>query len=154
MVFQSFLLLHIAGFTIFAGTTIIDVITFRQFWKQYAVDKIKATVVLQAMVTFPRLMGAGIGLLIISGVGMMAMVHGAFGEQVWFRVKFVLVLILIANLLFIGRRQVSVLRKMLTGGEGIVEEQVINIKSNLNRFHFIQLLLIFTVLLLSVFKFS
>ena len=154
MVFQSFLLLHITGFVIFAGTTFIDVVTFRQFWKQYSNDKTKAAAVLQAIASFPRLMGAGIGLLIISGVGMMAMTHGAFGEQVWFRIKFALVLILIANLLFVGRRQSSALRKMLTGDEMVVEEKVSNIKSNLNRFHLVQVLLIFTVLVLSVFKFN
>jgi len=65
-----------------------------------------------------------------------------------------LVLILIANLLFVGRRQSSALRKMLTGDEMVVEEKVSNIKSNLNRFHLVQVLLIFTVLVLSVFKFN
>ena len=154
MVFQSFLLLHITGFVIFAGTTLIDAVTFRQFWKQYESDQSKAAAVLQAIATFPRLMGAGIGLLIISGVGMMAMTHGAFGEQVWFRIKFALVLILIGNLLFVGRQQSSALRKMLTGDEMVIEEKVSNIKRNLNRFHLVQVLLIFTVLLLSVFKFN
>ena len=154
MVFQSFLLLHITGFVIFAGTTLIDVVTFRQFWKQYNSDQSKAAAVLQAIATFPRLMGAGIGLLIISGVGMMAMTHGAFGEQVWFRIKFALVLILIGNLLFVGRQQSSALRKMLTGDEMVIEEKVSSIKRNLNRFHLVQVLLIFTVLLLSVFKFN
>jgi len=52
MVFQSFLLLHITGFVIFAGTTLIDVVTFRQFWKQYTNDKTKAAAVLQAIATF------------------------------------------------------------------------------------------------------
>jgi uncharacterized membrane protein len=149
--FQSFIILHLIGFLLFAGTTIADFILFKQFWKQYEADKAKATVILEARSKFPMLMGIGILLIIISGIGMMALTHGVFGEQLWFRIKFGLVIILILNGVLVGREQGIRLLKILNSDEiNIIEK----IKRNLNVFHCTQLVLFFTVLLLSIFKFN
>ncbi|WP_143306208.1 hypothetical protein [Chitinophaga vietnamensis] len=151
--FQSLLLLHIIGLLLFAGTTVVDAVIFRQFWKQYDRGRAGAGIVLQAMSPFMLLMRAGIGLIILTGVGMMAMTHGVFGEQLWFRIKFGLVLLLIINALAFGGRQRNRLQKAMAAGDSNTNDMVL-LKGRLNTFHIVQLALLFVVILLSVFKFS
>jgi hypothetical protein len=104
----------------------------------------------------PALFGIGILLLIISGVTMMGITDGVFGEQIWFRIKFVLVLLIIVNGLAVGRGQGVRLRKILSGEKpgGYVEERILKIKRNLSLFHIAQLSLFFAIFVLSVFKFN
>lgn len=148
--FQSLVVLHLIGFLLFAGSTIADFIGFRQFWKQYALDTTKAPAVLQAMSFFPVIIRIGIGVIILSGVGIMFMTNGVFGEQLWFRIKFGLVLLIIANALLVGLRQQKKLKQALTTDTAIPEK----VKSHLNRFYLTQVACIFIIILLSVFKFN
>src|SRR5882757_9425427 len=99
----------------------------------------------------PRIGGL---LLIISGIGMMAITHGAFGEQIWFRIKFGLVVILILNGLLVGRRQGLKLRKAVADDAIVIPLQVKGLKTNLNIFHLVQLCIFLMIIFLSVFKFS
>jgi len=101
----------------------------------------------------PRIGGL---LLIISGIGMMAITHGAFGEQIWFRIKFGLVIIIIINALALGRRQVMKLKKLLsqeTSGEN-VDAKLLKVKTNINWFHISQITFFIIIFVLSVFKFN
>jgi hypothetical protein len=153
-VYQCCLLLHITGIILFAGTTVVDFITHQQFWKQYALDQSKAKAVWEAMSKFPRLMGIGIILIIITAVGMMALTKGVFGEQIWLRIKFPIVVITILNGLLVGRRQGAMLSKLLQQAGVGISEKIEKVKKNLTVFHSIQLVLLFSILLLSVFKFN
>ena len=153
MIFQSFLLLHLIGLVLFAGTTTADFVSFRQFWKQYALDAITARPMLQTMIKFPLLTGLGMAAIILSGVGMMAMTHGVFGEQLWFRIKFAIVLLIMLNNIMVGRHLVANLKKrMIEGADDAGETS--RIKNNLRLFHYAQLVMFFTIILLSVFKFN
>ncbi|QHV93947.1 hypothetical protein [Spirosoma endbachense] len=152
MVYYGFLVLHLTGFVLFAGTTIVDFVAYRQFWKLFGKDKSQAIVISQVLAKFPVLMGIGIILLILSGVGMMAMTNGVFGEQLWFRLKFGLVIILIANGLLVGRREGVMLRRILAESNIELTEAIKKRKRNLTLFYPIQFTLFFTILLLSVFK--
>jgi len=151
---QSFLLFHLIGFMLFAGATVADFVAFRQFWKQYGPDKTKAAAMLQSMVKFPVLMRIGIITIVLTGIGMMAVTHGAFGEQLWFRIKFGLVIIIILNGVLVGRRQGVQLRKIAEENTHEAVEKVQKIRSNLSVFHTIQFTLFFIIVLLSVFKFN
>lgn len=152
--FQSLIVLHLTGFLLFAGTTIADFIAFKQFWKQYNLTNTGATTVLGAMAGFPQLMRVGMGLIILSGIGIMAMTHAIFGEQVWFRVKFGIVIVVIINAFVIGQRLRSRLKKALAEEAAPQPGIISRIKTNLNRFHTVQLLLIFVIIVLSIFKFN
>jgi uncharacterized membrane protein len=154
MVFYSLLVLHLTGFVLFAGTTIVDFVAYRQFWQLVGKDKSQAIVIGQVLEKFPVLMGMGIILLILSGVGMMAMTNGVFGEQLWFRLKFGLVILLIANGLLVGRREGVILRRIIAESEIDHFEEIKKRKRNLTIFYPIQLTLFFIILLLSVFKFT
>ncbi len=150
IILQGFVVLHLIGLLLFAGTSVADFAGYRQFWKQYSLDKTKAAGVLQAVAGFPVLMRVGIGLIILSGIGMMYLTHGAFGEQVWFRIKFGLVLLIIGNTFLFGQRQKMQLKKSIAGPEAAMQK----IKGNIRLFHIVQLCFLFIIILLSVFKFN
>jgi len=147
---------HIIGLTMMAGTTLTDYVVFKQFQKQYAIDKAKAITMREAASKFPLLFGIGFIVLIISGVAMMAMTNGVFGEQIWFRIKFGLILVILLNGLAFGRRQNVKLKKLLSDEASgkIVEASISNIKNNLSLFYIFQLLLFTTIFVLSIFKFN
>jgi len=147
-------LLHLLGVIAFAGTSLVDYVTMRQFWQQYGQNRTRAIAVLQAMAKFPLLMRVGIIVIILGGVGMMGLTHGVFGEQVWFRIKFGLFVILILNYLLLGRRQVTALRQAVEKNADLVAGQLKKRKNNLDIFQLSQLLLFFIIILLSVFKFN
>lgn len=155
-IYHLSLVTHITGLTLMAGTTVVQFIIFQKFRKLVTADHSKGIIVLESISRLPMLLGLGIILLIVSGVSMMAITHGAFGEQIWFRIKFGLVIIIIINGLAIGRRQQIKLRKLLDekiSGNGI-EVRLAKMEKNIGYFHFIQLGLFLTVFVLSVFKFN
>lgn len=151
---QTLLVLHLTGLVIMAGTTFVDYTTFKTFWKQFELDKPAAVTLLQATAKFSRLIGIGAALLIFTGIGMMAITHGAFGEQLWFRIKFGLVVILILNSSLAGRRQNLKLRKAVTADTIVISHQVQGIKGNLDIFYLMQLCVFLLIIFLSVFKFN
>jgi len=150
------LVTHIIGLTMMAGTTLVDYIVTKQFWKQYANDKTKGIAVYESVSKIVMLFGIGTILLVLSGVTMMGLTHGVFGEQTWFRIKFGLVILIIINGIAIGRRQGVKLRKILSVGStgNNAEANLLKIKSNLSSFHVSQMVLFVIVFILSVFKFN
>ncbi|GAA0558563.1 DUF2269 family protein [Chitinophaga japonensis] len=153
--YHTALTLHIVALTLMAGTTLADFIMIRQFWAQYSGSRQKGQAVYEALSRFRVFTGIGMLLLIISGVSMMALTRGAYGEQTWFRVKFALVLVIIISELAVRRRQGALLQKRLgqeadlAGLPGIGK-----IKTNIGWFHAIQIALFVTIFTLSVFKFN
>jgi uncharacterized membrane protein len=137
-----------------AGTTIVDYSTFKTFWKLIDNGQGRSTGLLEATSKFPRLAGIGAALLILTGIGMMALTHGVFGEQLWFRIKFALVIILILNSLLVGRRQGLKLRKIMTADDSDTTRQADSLRASLNRFYLSQLIIFFIIIFLSVFKFN
>ena len=151
---HTMLTIHLIGFVMVAGTTIADFIAFRQFWNQYELDAVKGRAVFQALSKFPILFRIGIILIILSGVAMMAITRGVFGEQLWFRIKFALVIVVILNALIIGTRQSLRLRGILNADISGNSVKIASVKSNLKLFHYAQLTFLFIILFLSVFKFN
>ncbi len=154
--YQIALTTHIIGLSTMAGTTLASYFLTRQFWNKYAIDKSKATAIHEAGSKFSMLFGIGIILLILSGVAMMAITRGAFGEQLWFQIKFGLIIGVIINGLAVGRRQVSRLTKILSaeGPETNNTGKLLRIKSNIKWFHISQMVFFFIIFTLSVFKFN
>jgi hypothetical protein len=150
------LVIHIIGFTMMAGTTLVDYVVTKQFWKQYAIDKTKGPSIYETISKIVLLFGIGIILIILSGVAMMAITRGAFGEQTWFRIKFALVIVIIINGLVVGRRQGRKLKNILSAGlaGNSMEASLSKIKSNLSWFHVSQMMLFSIIFILSVFKFN
>jgi hypothetical protein len=151
---QCLLTLHVTGLILMAGTTIVDYSAFKTFWELIDKGQERSTGLLEAISKFSRLAGIGAALLILTGIGMMALTHGVFGEQLWFRIKFGLVIILILNSLLVGRRQGLKLRKIMTTSGSDTTGQVDSLRASLNWFYLSQLIIFFVVIFLSVFKFN
>jgi uncharacterized membrane protein SirB2 len=137
-----------------AGTTLVDFMAYRSLWKTVTHEKELSTGLLQLMAKLPRIIGIGAALLILTGIGMMVLTNGVFGEQLWFRIKFGLVVLLILNGLLVGRRLGVKLRKLLADNGPVVTEQVNIIRGSLTRFHLMQLSIFFVIIFLSAFKFN
>ena len=155
-IYHAALATHIAGTTMMAGTTLMDYVIFKQIWKQYWADKSKALAISEALVKLQIVFGSGFLLLLISGITMMYLTHGVFGEQTWFRIKFGLILLIMINGIGFGRRLGVRLRKLLPEEiSGIdVSDQTLKIRDNLSIFHITQLAIFLTIFVLSVFKFN
>lgn len=151
--YPAFLVLHLTALLLFAGITLVDYLACSSFWKSFNVNQ-RPEVLLNFMARLPRLAGIGAALLIVSGIGMMAITHGVYGEQLWFRIKFGLVILVILNSLMIGRRQSGKLQRILAAGAMVLTTEVSQIKKRLRLFHLLQLLFFFLIIVLSVFKFN
>lgn len=144
-----FLITHLTGLALMAGTTVADTVTFNTFSKSFRNDRTPSATLLALMDKFSVLLGIGAALLIISGTGMMIITHGAFAHQIWFKIKLALILTLILNGFLVGGRQKSYLKRCLDTGKE-AQRAIGNIKL----FYLAQMGLFLTIILLSIFKFS
>jgi hypothetical protein len=155
-VYDAALVVHVTGITLMAGATFIDFATFRQFWKIYPVDKTKGFVIGDILYRLQRFMGIGMGLILLSGITMMAYMHQVWGEQTWFRIKMIFLLLIIINGLGIRRRLGNKLKKYMaeeTAGQSALPK-LSALKSNITVVHFLQIVFFLTIFTLSVFKFN
>jgi hypothetical protein len=150
--YQSFLTTHLIGFVLFVGTVIIDFIVVRLLWKQYDDDPAKAKAVSQVISQILLVNRIGALLVIFAGIGMMTIVHGVYGEQLWMRIKIGLVAIAALNGIIVRRRQSIKLQIGLEDPHA--KTSLLKVKSSLNLFHSVQLTICFAIILLSVFKFT
>jgi len=144
-----FLIAHLSGLALMAGTTVADTVTFNTFSKSFRKDGMPSLTLLALMDKFSALLGIGAALLIISGTGMMIITHGAFAHQIWFKVKLVLILTLILNGFLVGARQKSKLTKNLDA-----KERAENAIGKIKLFFLVQMGIFLTIILLSIFKFN
>lgn len=142
VLYPLLLTLHIVGFTLFAGIIFADFVAFNRFWKVWDKDPAQALVTRQVTAGFPILIRIGAILLILAGIGMMAFVHGIFGEQTWFRIKMALVVLIIINGIVGMRLQ----RKLGSSPE--------TLRTRIRFYHIVQLTLLLGVFLLSAFRFN
>jgi hypothetical protein len=156
MIYHTSLWFHIIGITLLAGTTVVDFVLTRKFWAFYAKDNQAGILVRKLTEKLPLLIVAGIVLTLLSGVGMMTVLHAVVGAMLWFRIKIVLVLIAILNGIIVGRRLNSRLNKLLVsaGTQSAKEGSLNQVKKNLQLFHLTQLTIFFIIFFLSAFKFN
>lgn len=147
------LVLHITGIVLLAGTTLMNYIISRQFWSYIEIDRNRAIVINSATLSFARLTGIGGALTILTGIAMVAIFHGAVSSQLWFRVKMALVLLIILNALLLGAPQTTKLKKILLSGVH-KSDRLESVKSRMDLYYAIQLIMFFTIFILSVFRFN
>lgn len=151
---QLSILIHIIGLTLAAGTTLNSYTLYRRFWRIYPADRNRAENLLEGSARLPVLIGIGMGLLILSGIALMALTKGVYGEQLWFRIKFALVVLVIVNGIMassLSRKQ----RKLLAlSSERNVQVELDKLKGRINIFYLSQLFLFLLIFILGVFKFN
>ena len=154
MISPAFLMLHLIALILLVGTTLIDFLNHRTFWKLYEHQQERASTILEASANYSRLTGIGAALLIVTGICMIALNHGWPAGQLWFRIKMILVLLLIANTIFNGRRLAIQLRKITNGNSPGLVGQALNLKRKLQTFYLIQLGIFLIIIFLSAYKFN
>ncbi|HEV8285041.1 MAG TPA: hypothetical protein VGQ09_12075 [Chitinophagaceae bacterium] len=155
-IYQIALVAHIVGITIMAGTTFIDFIAFKHFWKIFSADKAKSLVFEDNLYKLQRFIGIGMLVIIISGVLMMVYMHQVWGQQTWFRVKMGILVLIIINGLVIRRRMGSKLKKLLAKQslEMSFNARLSGFRRNITTVHIFQMLFFIIIFVLSVFKFN
>jgi hypothetical protein len=156
VIYNIALVTHIVGITIMAGATFIDFMTFKQFWKVFPGDKAKSIFMEDFLYKLQRFMGIGMLVILVSGVLMMVYLHQVWGQQLWFRIKMGVLLLIIINGLGIRRRMGSKLKKLITEGVpgSVFNAELSRLKSNTGLVHIFQILFFLIVFVLSVFKFN
>jgi hypothetical protein len=147
------LTLHIAGFTTMAGTVIADFSVNRRLNKYLTSDKLKALSILEGTNRFPALIGIGVALLLTTGIGMVIVYKGTVAGMLWFRIKMILVLLALIIGAGIMRKIDVNLRLLLTENTGNNNGRILALKGRMTIFHSIQLIIILTIFILSVFRF-
>nr|WP_294874313.1 DUF2214 family protein [uncultured Pedobacter sp.] len=151
---QAFLVMHLTGLTLLAGTTAADYIVFRTFSNQLKTEGQRSENLLNLMSRLGVILGIGGGLLIFSGLGLMTITHGVFMHQLWFKIKLALIIMLVLNGFLVGNRQVKKLRKGLAENYANTQEFVEPAILRLNIFYLAQLGIFLIIIMLAVFKFN
>ena len=148
LVLRFILTPHLCGLALMAGTTIVDYFTFKIFCKMMDANNKQAHGLIPIMAHYGELVRSGAAILFITLLTMLALVKVVCWDQWWFKIKMILVLLLIANGIFIGNKLGLKFRGMFT--ETNPAQQMMQIRMNLNRFYIVQLVIFLLIILTSV----
>lgn len=148
-----YLVLHITGFTLMAGTIAADFVLNRRLGKYLLTDKGKALSMLEAAAAFPALIGIGGLLLLTTGIGMVVLFKGVVARMLWFRIKMILVVLVALNGSLVLRKQAGRLKVLLAENGNAGNHQILTLNRTMSIFHVIELLLFLVIFILSVFQF-
>ena len=144
------LILHLTGLALMAGTTVAEYVTFKTFARLFITEKEQSRSVLDLIKKLSVLLATGAALLIVSGTGLLIITQGVFLKQIWFQIKSGLIITLVLNGFLTGARQELKLRNNIDTDVVKSMEAIRKLKI----FHLVQISLLFTIIFLSVFKFS
>lgn len=153
------------GITLMAGTTLVEYLLLKHYWKLYTSDGPKAIATNENGFNFHLLVNIGIILLILSGVTMLVITQGVFGKQIWFQIKIGLIIVIAINGSVIGRRQDVKLKRLISPeklkfhqdhplAQENRKENLMKVKNRLDLFYISQLCMFIIIFTLSVFKFN
>ena len=101
---------------------------------------------------FPALIGIGVVLLISTGIGMVIIFKGTVAAMLWFRIKMILVALVLINGAGILRKNGINLKLLLTENTGNNNGRILALKSRMTVAHSIQMVLFLSIFILSVFR--
>lgn len=148
-----YLVVHITGFTLMAGTIAADFAINRRLGKYLLTDKNRAMSMLESAAGFPALIGIGGLLLLTTGIGMVVLFKGAVARMLWFRIKMILVVLVALNGSLVLRKQAGRLKVLLAESGNGGNHQILALSRTMSIFHVIELLLFLVIFFLSVFQF-
>jgi len=146
------LALHIIGIVIMAGTTMIDYLTFRVFWRFAEAGDSRTLGLIPLMARYGAFVRTGAITIILTGIALFVLDKGAIWAEPWFRVKTILVIILILNGLFVGNRQGHRLREAVAMHGSDLLSNALPIREAMSRFYPIQLSLFFLIIIISMIR--
>ncbi|XZF15466.1 hypothetical protein ACTHGU_04970 [Chitinophagaceae bacterium MMS25-I14] len=142
-------MLHLCGLVVMAGTTVVDYVTFKTFCRMADAGDSRAQGLLPIMAQYGNLVRTGAATLILTGLAMLVLTKGIWWEQLWFRIKMGLVILLILNGMLVGNSLGLKFRKMIVNGSG---PGIADVRVNLNRFYLVQLAIFLLIILASTIR--
>jgi uncharacterized membrane protein len=143
------LTLHIVGLAIAGGVSLANYMSYRRFWIQYVSGNSAANMLLEGLIKYPRMIGVGLLISVISGITMMNLAFKGFMDQPWFRLKLSLIVLVIVNTALVYR-WTKTIRKNI-GREQ--EAKVMRIRKKVNASVILQLVFFLIIFVLAVFRF-
>jgi len=151
-ILRLLLALHIAGIVVMAGTTMIDYLTFRVFRQFAGAGDSRVFGLIPLMARYGAFVRTGAITIILTGIALLVLGKGAIWAEPWFRVKTVLVLILVLNGLFVGNRQGHRLREAVSAHSADLLSYTVTIRETMGWFYPIQLSLFFVIIIVSMIR--
>lgn len=149
------LVTHVVGITLAAGATVFDFVIVSIHWQHRSKSILDSFVSETILNKVSRLIGVGMLLIILSGIGMMAFLHGVWGQQIWFRIKMIILVIIIVNAIVFRRLLGIRFQNMLSAEHGdVASQQLLDVRRNIRIVQVVQMLLFITIFVLSIFKFN
>lgn len=147
------LALHLTGLSISIGVVLTKYLSFRKTFSAHDIDHRKWVLTLGATGRLNIYMGIGMGIAILSGALMMHLAYAAFMYQLWFQVKLVILLIIIAAGVITIRNE-SKLKKLLANGETMYENIYTRLTSVMKFAVGLQFFLFLVIIILASFRFT
>ncbi len=154
LILRVLLVLHITGIVIMAGTTMIDYLTFKTFWQFADQGDARSLGLIPLMAKYGAFIRTGATIIILTGITMLSLEKGGSLNQSWFKVKMVLVFLLVLNGLFVGNTQGHKLRETVTANASDFMQHTLHIRESMSRFYLLQLTLFFSIILISLIRFD
>ena len=155
MLLRSGLVLHITGIALMVGGAVAAFVLQGQLWKLILSDKDRARFFTKASSRLNRVQMAGGVLIIAGGVMMMTALHGVVMSAFWFRIKLVLLGLIILNAVITLRPAGKKLRRLLAAGVPVLveEEMMVSlVRGRMRLFYLLQFLFFLLIFILSVFQ--
>jgi len=154
-IFDLLLVLHLCGMATAIGMTLANLIAFKQFWKLYAINKEQGVLSFRGITKFNLFGMLSLLLVILTGIGLLWVVHWTLAELLWFKIKMTMVLLLLVNGFTLGRINNVKLSKLISEKEKPNPlPDIKNLKRNLQIFQATQLILFLIAIIMVAFKFA
>jgi hypothetical protein len=149
------LVVHLLALATAMGITLANYVMFRQFWRLLALNKEQGLAAFRAISTLQIFGIVGLLLLILTGIGMLAIYQWTFISLLWFQVKLVLVALLFVNGFSLGRTQSLKLQSLLSSEPASQQPQpdIALLNRNFRIFQLTQLTIFGLIIIASVFRF-
>ena len=144
------LFLHLTGITMMVGIFIAGMSAHLQFRKLVFSEKEKAFMTLKATHRYPILQAVGAILVLLGGITMMIGYRGVIMQLMWFKIKLVVIALIILNQLLFG---LSLKRKLRREPDADPASIAATVK-RLTVFNAVQIFFFLLIFLLSSFRFS
>lgn len=154
LIFRMLLALHIIGIIIMAGTTMIDYLTYKTFWKFADTGDHRLFSLIPLMAKYGMFVRTGAITIILTGIILFVWNNGAIWAQPLFRVKMVLVIALILNGLLVGNKQGHKLRETVMAHASGFQEYTTAIREIMTWFYPVQLSLFALIIFISMVRFT
>lgn len=150
LIIRGLTALHIIGIIIMAGTTLIDYLTFKTFWKLADHGDSRSLGLIPLMDKYGAFIRTGAVTLMVTGIGMLIVQKNDCIHQFWFKVKLVLFFLLLLNGMFFGNTQGHKFREAVTAYSPDFVQHTEQTRKNLSLFYPIQLTLFFLTISISM----